>query len=94
MKKDKFVLVTAEGEPNIGVINLGGLDMADESKHPDIIKAIEKTLPVVLQEHYDASATVTGISISSCFPIFIKTKAFIDGHKNTINLVLEETWIY
>ncbi len=87
--KKKYLLVTAEAEPNIGVIDLSTV----------VGFGLQSRLEKVLGEHFDADVAVGEIQMKSESPFTATVLAEIHAggdEQDRFNLYinLDETWVY
>ena len=98
VNKQKYVLITAEAEPNIAVIDVGLVDIADVDSSNKIADTIQSKLQQVLEEHFDEEFEIKEVNIYSSTPIggtarvCTKHQEEFDGPDRIINI--DETWVY
>jgi hypothetical protein len=92
MEREKFVLVTASQEPNIGVINIGTQQGFGEVGE----KLIKEKLPIVLGEHFDANVKLKSLDVKSVMPIMIEAVVEFTDEPEVEPFIVEmsETWVY
>lgn len=93
-KKVKYILLTAENEPNIAVLSTQ-IPIQDDLK---FIESIVGQLKIALMEHFDADVEVKRIDCRSFIPIQA-TAMILIGHKDedekySMEISLNETWVY
>lgn len=102
MKIRKFVSIEIDGQDNIGVIDLGEIDIESSEgvRAEQIHKAIEAKLPEALQSHFDCEIQILQIAIITIFGhIQVNGKVrIIDCHDeeecSIEEVSLNETWVY
>ncbi len=97
MKRRKFVNIDIKGQNNIGVIDLGEIDLQAIGIESTVKRAIEPKLIQALESHFDCPVKIrlTAV-ISTLGHIHVRTIVVVEseGGDYTETVEMMETWIY
>jgi hypothetical protein len=97
MKFKKFVNIDIDGEGNIGVIDLGELDLQAIGIENTLKRTVESKIIPALESHFDCPVKIRLTEVISTFGIIhVKTIVVVEGeggdYEETVDM--EETWVY
>lgn len=94
----KFVNIEIDNEENIGVIDLGEIDLHASGVEDEIKEIIELKLNTALEEHFDCSVKILLTEVHSTIGHIHVTSTVVlycgedEEHEETVEMA--ETWIY
>lgn len=97
---EKFILLTANQEPNIGVIKIDTSKMTplESITEGEFASEIREKLIKPLEEHFDADVKINSVEIKSLSPISVIANVIIDSGNEldvfSLKIELAETWVY
>ncbi len=88
--KTKYLLVSSQDNPNMGVIRIAQDNCADTARE------IAAQLLDALQGHFAYAVTVHKIELIYEHPVSLRAKVTVDAHGGEIEEIIDidETWIY
>lgn len=93
---NKYVNIKIEGEGNIGVIDLGKVDVQAIGVDNILKRTIEPKLIEALNSHFDCPVKIRLTEVLSTLGcIHARTTVVVESDEDRIETVeLEETWLY
>lgn len=97
METRKFVNIEIDGQDNIGVIDLGELDLQEIGIENKVKRNVESKIIPALESHFDCPVKIRLTEvISTLGHIHVKTTVVVESeggdYEETVDMM--ETWIY